>query len=119
MNSYNELAIIWKEPELVSSTGKWWIAAENLTERTKQLIAEQPMCRVIMENGRTAKIELDRTWVYAYGAHRCWWLLREDVVEVPVLVNQMLQDHMDDAIDRDSPEDNGGGFGSPRLDFIH
>lgn len=119
MNSYNELAIVWGEPEISPGTGKWWVKAENLTERTKNLIAEQPMCRLIIEDKREAKIELDRTWVFGYGVHRCWWLLREDVVETPFLVSVMMQNHIDDALNTDDPyDDNGGGFGVGRLDLI-
>lgn len=105
--TYNELAIKWGEPEIKASTGKWWTTAENLTERTKQLLAAQPMCGFIIEEKRQAKISLDRTWVALYGAHRCWWLLREEVVEHPVMLSLNLQLALDEVLKTDDPYDDG------------
>lgn len=107
MNSYNELAIIWGEPVENANTGKWWTKAENLTERTKQLLAAQPMCGFIAEGNRDANISFDRTWVALYGAHRCWWMLREEVVERPVMLSLALQLALDDALNSDDPYDGG------------
>lgn len=126
MNSYNELAIKWDEPEINANTGKWWTRAENLTERTKQLLAAQPMCGFIAEERRQAKISLARTWVAQYGAHRCWWWLREEVVEHPVMVSLTMQLAMNDALDRPRHDDVGkrwddddlGDLGWGRLDYI-
>ena len=116
--AYNELAIIWDEPEINAGTGKWWTKADNLTERTKNLIAEQPMCGLIIEDKREAKISFNRAWVAEYGVHRCWWMLREEVVESPVLVSLTIQIDMDDALNTDDPYDDGAGFGLGRLDLI-
>jgi len=113
----NELLITWGEPELHSGTGKWWIEVANLTERTSTLVWSHDVSHLVIEEGREAKIELGRAWVAAYGAWRCWWLLREDVVETTFLVSEMLQDRMNEALDRDNHY--GAGFGTSRLDLFH
>jgi len=116
---YNELAINWQEPHINPETGQWWTKAENMTERTKTLLCIQPMTHLIIEGKREAKISFDRSWVLAYGVHRCWWFLREEVVEHPVMPSLEIEMAMDAALNTDNPySDDGAGFGGDLMGFI-
>jgi hypothetical protein len=124
--AYNEMAIVWTEPQVDAESGLWTAAADNLTARTKDALAWIDLCSLIEEERFAAKVTFCRDYVARYGAHRCWWFLREMVTEAPVLVNPLIQGHMDEALARDWPgegksgwdDDDLGDLGWGRLDYV-
>jgi hypothetical protein len=124
--TYNELAINWTEPCVDAQSGQWKSVANNLTARTKFILARIDLCCQVEEDQFAARVTFNRDYVAMYGAHRCWWFLRETVTENPVLVSARMQEHMDAALARDWPgdarkrwdDDDLNDLGWSRLGFI-
>jgi len=126
MNSYHESAIKWTEPCVDADSGQWKTVADGLNARTKFILSRLELCAVIEEEQFAARVTFNKDYVAMYGAHRCWWFLREMVTEAPALLSPMLQAHMNAALERAWPEDDGGwdnddlgDLGWGRLDLIN
>lgn len=101
--------IIWREPE--QRSGSWIVHIEGLSYLSLKAVYGHVLARgnPVFPHPDTGKayITLDSVLVEKMGAARCWWWLREDVTERPVLLARFLQDAMAEALEAPNPYEDG------------
>lgn len=105
----DEKKIVWHE--LTHRSGWWVVHIEGLSYLNMGAVYGHPVAKgnPVYPHPDTGKayITLDSVLVAQHGAARCWWWLREDVTEKPVLLSRFIQDAIADALDMPNPYEDG------------
>lgn len=105
----DEKKIVWHEPE--ERHGGIVVRVEGLSYTAMGLVYGHPLVRgnPVFPHPDTGKayVTLDSVLVAQHGATRCWWWLREDVTEKPVLLSRFIQDALADALEAPNPYEDG------------
>lgn len=111
-----EMLIVWDEPRMQEETGHWIADVRNLRRRTCDRLFKHEMCSFISASVDEANVTFNKWYVEAWGAHQCWWFLREEICERVVVLLPHIEQHIEDALDRpwadDDDEDWDGGDGA-------
>jgi hypothetical protein len=102
------MQIVWDEPAVNALTGRWEAAVRNLRRRSKDSLARHELCGYMAMGRDDALVAFRQDVVSAWGVQRCWWFLREEIVERVVLLAPEFEAAMDAALDRASPVEDAG-----------
>lgn len=114
-------SIEWTEPEVNRYTGKWHVGVDHLRQKSERMLERHELAVQVSVSAGSANVMLSPALVERFGVMRCWWWLREDVVEWGALLSLQMENAMAAALEMPWPlddDDDHNDWGWSRLDYV-
>lgn len=102
--------ITWHEPTFNNNHGEWGIKIEGLNRHEVEQVWKHDLVRngFVFPNPASGKAypNLDVYTVRAMGAHRTWWMLREEIGVEPYYNLDSVDEFLRGLLDTDTDTDN-------------